>query len=233
MTETRLQTTADGSKTLYSERYGQSYHSHRGALSEAKHVFLEASGVAARLRAGQPTRVLEVGFGTGLNFLVTADLALRADASLHYCALERSLLSLADLSSLGYRDVLSQEELFDAFLEGLPKEPPAGRYRLSLYPTVTLELLLGEATAQTLDGRFDAVYHDAFSPDSNPELWSEGFLRGLYASMASHAVLSSYCVKGTVRRRLQELGFAVRKRPGPAGGKREMMVAAIEAGVLE
>lgn len=219
-----LLTTADGSKTLYSETYAQTFHSHNGALAEARHVFLEGSGVAARLAAKQPVRVLEVGFGTGLNFLLSADLALERGSSLHYCALERELLPASTVERLGYRDHLTHGELADSLLRAL--EDARSGQRIAVAPGVTLELLLGEATAQRLPAAgFDAIYQDAFSPDANPELWAEPFLRGLYDALRPGGVLSSYCVKGAVRRALQGLGFVALRRPGPPGGKREMLVA--------
>ena len=84
----RIVNTADGSRTLYSDHYEQTMHSRRGALTESRHVFLKGAGVAARLGQDEPTRVLEIGFGTGLNFFVTADAALRADTPLTYVALD-------------------------------------------------------------------------------------------------------------------------------------------------
>jgi tRNA U34 5-methylaminomethyl-2-thiouridine-forming methyltransferase MnmC len=224
----RLVTTRDGSKTLYSEGYGQTFHSDRGALSEARHVFLEGSGVAARLASRTPTRVLEVGFGSGLNFLLSADLALSSGAALYYCALDKSLVDADLLTRLGYRDLLAHGALFDALVQGLGDlNAVTGRRLLAVQPGVRLELLLGEATLQALPGAaFDAVYQDAFSPDANPELWSEDFLRRLYQSLKEGGRLSTYSVKGEVRRRLEGLGFSVERRPGPIGGKREMLVAA-------
>ncbi len=224
----RVVNTADGSRTLYSDSYGQTMHSHRGALTESRHVFLEGAGVAVRLGQGAATHVLEVGFGTGLNFFLTADLALKTGAPLEYVALERDLLPSRLIKGLGYEAGLEHRSLLQKFFEvrdNLP-EPPAGRYTFSLAKGVGLELRLGDAAGARLEpGRYDAVYLDAFSPDANPELWSEDFLGRLYRALRPGGCLSSYCVKGEVRRRLQALGFAVHKRPGPPGGKREMLVA--------
>ena len=222
------QTTADGSQTLYSERFGQTFHSHKGALSESRHVFLKASGVEERLTAGTATRVLEVGFGTGLNFFLSADAALGAGSSLSYCALERELLPIEIVQSLTYGEHLHQPALVVKYLEfraQLPETLAAGSYRFE-HGTVKLEILLGEATEQTLThGHYDAVYQDAFSPDANPELWSTEFLTNLYEALKPGGVLTTYCVKGTVRRQLQTIGFDVHKLPGPIGGKREMLRA--------
>lgn len=129
--------TSDGSRTLHSDRYAQTYRSLHGALTESRHVFLEGSGVAERLRAGRSTAVLEVGFGTGLNFLVTArawelleghagpdrsaapersapamDVGARpvganSPVGLSYTALENELPPLARLAALGYEELLA------------------------------------------------------------------------------------------------------------------------------
>ncbi len=91
---------------------------------------------------------------------------------------------------------------------------------------VRLELLLGEASAQPLPkGSVHAVYHDAFSPEVNPELWTEDFLGKLVAALKPGGTLVSYCVQGAVQRRLEALGTEVAKRPGPKGGKREVLTA--------
>lgn len=223
--------TDDGSATLYSLRYRQSYHSRHGALSEARHVFLDGSGVAALLASAGRARVLEVGFGTGLNFLVTADHALRCGAELHYVALERKLPSARSLGALEFGRHLEHPHLFARLLAARAgTAAPAGRWRLDFGPA-RLELRCGDARDALLEeGGYDAVYHDAFSPDVNPELWGEDFLARLHRALAPGGRLATYTVKGEVRRRLQGLGFAVAKRPGPPGGKREVLVARREAG---
>lgn len=220
--------TADGSATLFSAPYGQTFHSIKGALSEARHVFLEASGVLEKLTGGCAVKVLEVGFGTGLNFFLSADAALKGDTSLEYTALERNLLEADTVRGLAYDVHLECPELAEAYLTfraSLPKLVPEGVY-LWAFDRVRLELCVGEATAQNfVDDTYRAVYQDAFSPDANPELWKEGFLKTLYRATEPGGVLTTYSVKGEVRRRLQGVGFGVQKRPGPPGGKREMLVA--------
>ena len=225
----RIVNTADGSRTLYSDHYEQTMHSRQGALTESRHVFLKGAGVAAQLGQDEPMRVLEIGFGTGLNFFVTADLALTTHTPLDYVALERDLLPSQVIRELEYERGLEHKGLLQTFFDArdkLPEPPPVGRYAFHLAKGVGLELRLGEATDVRLEpGQYGAVYMDAFSPDANPELWTEDFLEGLYHTLIPGGTLSSYCVKGAVRRRLQALGFTVRKRPGPPGGKREMLVA--------
>lgn len=242
-------TTDDGSLTLYSGRYGQAYASRRGALTESRAVFLDGSGVAARLAAGDGVRVLEVGFGTGLNFFLTAHTywqhrRTQPGARLYYTALEHELLTAEELADLGYGALLGCETLFSRYLAwraalAFGAGAPTGTQRLIL-PGVTLELHLGDAALQASPGalpkdtlpkdtlpkdHFHAVYQDAFSPDANPELWSEAFLGVLVAALRPGGTLVSYCVKGEVRRRLERLGMKVFRRPGPEGGKREVLLA--------
>jgi tRNA U34 5-methylaminomethyl-2-thiouridine-forming methyltransferase MnmC len=233
--------TADGSATLYSARYAQLFASEKGALSEARHVFLDGSGAAASLAAGRAVRVLEVGFGTGLNFFVTAQAALAyPGARLKYTALEHTLLPAETVQQLGYRALLGSE-LVESYLEWRAQlEPTPGSHTFVAgggekgegkgdgveEDRVRLELLLGDATTQRLPvAAFDTVYHDAFSPEVNAELWTEAFLGILVVALGPGGTLVSYCVQGAVRRRLRALGLAVAKRPGPPGGKREVLFA--------
>lgn len=225
--------TKDGSKTLYSERYAQTFHSDKGAVTESKHVFLESSEVAPKLRAGESVSVLEVGFGTGLNFFLTADIAVKHQAKLSYTALEQTLLPASVVQHLGYEEHLENEgvlESYLAFRQSLPEDVENGQYIFE-YHGVRLTLLVGEATTGTLGvnligvNLFDAIYQDAFSPDANPELWSEDFFAKLYGVLKPSGKLTTYSVKGDVRRTLRKVGFVVQKRPGPLGGKREMLIA--------
>lgn len=219
----KLVITNDGSKTLFSEQYNQTFHSDKGALAESKHVFLESSGVADRLRQAKATKVLEVGFGTGFNFFLTADLALQHSVSLEYVALEQKLLSAQTINSLGYHDYLVNKKLLKSFLEY--RENKTGVFE---FEGIRLELKLGNALNQELRPQYyDAIYQDAFSPDANSELWSAEFLEKLKNSLKHKGKLSTYSVKGKIRRRLVSLGFKVEKLSGPKNGKREILLATL------
>ncbi len=221
-----IKTTADGSNTLFSSAYNQTFHSDKGAVTESKHVFLDASGVTERLHLRQDTSVLEVGFGTGLNFFLTADLAIKSEANLNYVALEKDLLEAEVIQSLGFERYLQDSELIEKYLRFRRALMQTSNQAIFEYKNVVLTLGLGEATSQHFAKEtFDAIYQDAFSPDANPELWTGELFSNLFVALKPNGRLTTYSVKGDVRRALQSVGFKVKKHPGPPGGKREMLVA--------
>ncbi|MDR9391064.1 MAG: tRNA (5-methylaminomethyl-2-thiouridine)(34)-methyltransferase MnmD [Trueperaceae bacterium] len=245
-----LHRTDDGSATLWSDAAQQTYHSGRGALAEARHVFLAGSGVADRLAdpsggAGRPLHVLEVGLGTGLNLLLTLDAQARRRPPhpLIYRALEAATPDPALVDRLGYEAHLHAPSLAaawravltDLHARGAPPGPP-DPYAFAPAPDARLEVALGPATdargaphgaaaTALAPGTLDAIYHDAFSPDASPALWSEAFLAACARALRPGGRWVSYTVAGAVRRRLAAAGLDVRKAPGPPGGKREMTVA--------
>ena len=233
--------TNDGSRTLKSERYGETYHSTNGALTEARHVFLDATGVAQRLAAGTPTSVLEIGFGLGLNTLLSADLADHHEAALDFHSFENALVSAETLDELEYAKLLVKPPLALAvreFIAGIHDQGSSSAshlthsinlaHSINLTSGITLTLHLQDASAvdfkQLFHRRFHGIFLDAFSPDTNAECWTPEFMAGLAHALASDGKLSTYSAKGTVRRAMVAAGLKVTKLPGPPG-KREMLVA--------
>jgi tRNA U34 5-methylaminomethyl-2-thiouridine-forming methyltransferase MnmC len=216
--------TIDGSNTIFSNRYGETYHSKFGAVTESRHIFLEASGVVNRLTSRQKTRVLEVGFGLGLNFFLTADCALSSSASLEYHAFEHDLPSVDTLQSVGYASLLQHPQCIAQLLEQLASG--VGKHqKLQLSDRVTLHLHHYDVCLATLPAEyFHAIYLDPFSPDTNPECWSEVFIKTLALALHQEGGLATYSAKGMVRRAMMAAGLQVQKLPGPPG-KREFLLA--------
>jgi tRNA U34 5-methylaminomethyl-2-thiouridine-forming methyltransferase MnmC len=213
-----LHQTADGTGTLYSSKMQESYHSLNGAAQESRHVFIEAG---LKQCPATSIHVFEIGFGTGLNALLTWGEAKRDHLDVTYTAVEAYPLPLETTASLGYE---SLEPLLtkDAFsnLHVSPWECPVVLEK----GCFTLCKLKGDFTTQNLTDTFDLIYFDAFAPDKQPEMWEEPLFAALYASMNENGILVTYCAKGEVRRRLQRCGFLVERIPGPPG-KREMLRA--------
>jgi len=236
--EIEIKATADQSNTAYSARFEQTYHSTHGAVAESKHVFIDGAGVHDRLRRGLPTRVLEIGFGLGLNCLLSSDCAAKYRTELTFVSVENDLISPAILEKLNYSPWLENPAL-TLDLAGVLQQQYKGAgtehrliYSGLLGEYTALELFSTNANkpafAAALESRaaFHAIYLDAFSPDTNPECWSETFLHWLSSQLDSNGILATYSVKGAVRRALSSAGMNVRKLPGPPG-KREVLQATL------
>ena len=220
--------TEDGSRTLYCAGFGQSYRSTHGALTEARHVFLDGAMLPRMLAAKPQMRILEIGFGTGLNFLLSAAASQSADTMLCYTGLDIAVPGLKQLLLLGYGDIASLRQVHAALVRwhrALPDAIPRGEYSVLLLPHCRLTLNIGDATTQALPAsHFDVVYLDGFSPKVNPELWTPEFLQALFDATAPGGVLATYSCAGKVRRGLLRAGYTVQRRPGPPG-KREVLAA--------
>ena len=218
--------TADGSKTLFCPIHQQTYHSIHGALTESRHVFIEGAELATRLSVSSDLDILEIGFGTGLNYLLTVQQADKTGVSLHYTALERRILPASLLEKLDYGTLLDCTEHSKLLLRHLSSCDLAGGGRTPVFPYKNTSLQLYkhiDALFADCSPRFDIVYHDGFSPDCNAELWSCDVIGNLYSQLRQGGTLVTYSAKGDVRRAMLRAGFLVTRLPGPPG-KREMLV---------
>jgi tRNA U34 5-methylaminomethyl-2-thiouridine-forming methyltransferase MnmC len=206
---THLVHTADGSPSLYSERFGQHYHSMHGAVQESRHVFLEHGLQAQHQRT---IRLLEFGFGTGLNAWLTAQL----DVLVKYTALEAFPVEMAMAEAYA-------EQLPDPLLLMDMHRAPWG-LPAPLAPHFSLLKLQQDFLSPLPVGPFNVVYFDAFSPEKQPELWTTDMFLRIWQACDTGAVLTTYCAKGQVRRNMVRAGWKVEKLPGPPG-KREMLRA--------
>jgi len=214
-------TTADGSKTLYHAEVGEHYHSKHGAHQESIHVFLK-SGLQFFLEKENRNgaSILEVGFGTGLNFLLTADYCGENSLKLDYCGIEAFPLPLEVISHTEYNQYVSAD-LWDVF---------RSEYKNALMETVKLSNFIDFRVAHTDvlnfedDGMFDVIYFDAFAAIHQPEMWSDETLAHVCKFLKPGGVFVTYAITGNLKRSMKALGFAVEKAPG-APGKREMLRA--------
>lgn len=213
--------TADGSKTLYHPAIGEHYHSRHGAVQESRHVFL-GMGLSHFVEQHQPlaVSVLEIGFGTGLNFLLTADSCHAKGIALDYTGVEAYPLLLPTLSQTGYDDYVSRE-LWAAFLARYTDSLAAPQVILD---GCSLEITHCPVMEFTTEKRFDVLYFDAFAAVHQPEMWTEETLRHVCALLKPCGVFVTYAITGHLKRTLKSFGFTIEKVPG-APGKREMLRA--------
>ena len=219
MFNVEVRPTADGSSTLYVPALDEHYHSTHGAVQEARHVYLGAALEPALAAATGPLRVLEVGFGTGLNALLTLQRSLTAPVPLAYDTVEKHPLPPAVVTALHAERYLLNPELLGYFQQ---LHAAAWDEAVPLLPGFRLRKITGELQRTTLPpAAYHVLYFDAFAPDKQPDMWTAAVFAQLYAAAAPGALLTSYCAKGSFRRSLQAAGWLVEKLPGPVG-KREM-----------
>ncbi|MEX2484946.1 MAG: tRNA (5-methylaminomethyl-2-thiouridine)(34)-methyltransferase MnmD [Brumimicrobium sp.] len=215
--ERKIVDTGDGSKTIHLPEWNESYHSKHGAVQEALHVFIESGLKQIRKTEIQ---ILEVGFGTGLNCLLTLITAKKLNKNIIYTGLEAFPVSTDELSQLAYE---SLPEVKDYKQEFLKIHEASWEELVDISPTFKLEKVeqkLNNFNPQKIS--FDLIYFDAFGPRVQPEMWTLEIFKKLFYAMNSNGILVTYCAKGQVRRDLIEAGFQVEKIPGPPG-KREML----------
>lgn len=211
-----IEYTDDGSATLFVRELNEHYHSTKGARSESQHIFIDMG--LKYLQNPQP-RILEVGFGTGLNAFLSLLAAHENNRTVHYTTLELYPLEWELVAGLNYSDSPLFKHIHTAPWE---EEVEIAPHFTLLKKNIDFT---GFQEGVHNNSPFDIVYFDAFAPEKQPEMWTQQLFDTLFRTMAPGAVLTSYCAKGVVRRRMQEAGFTVERLPGPPGGKREILRA--------
>lgn len=215
--------TADGSKTIYNPVVGENYHSRNGALQESEHVFLN-SGLRYFLadKTVDEISILEVGFGTGLNFLLSADFCTMREMKLDYVGIEAYPLSTEMIGQTGYEQYVSPG-LWGSFI---------GTYQAAMQNTVGLNGYVNLHIAPlpllefVSDKQFDVIYFDAFASANQPEMWSEESIKNTIRYLKPGGVFVTYAITGNLKRMLKALNCKIEKAPG-ALGKREMLRATL------
>jgi tRNA U34 5-methylaminomethyl-2-thiouridine-forming methyltransferase MnmC len=208
--DTKLILTQDGSHTLYVPGMDEHYHSRFGALTESKHIFINAG--LASLPPGEIS-VLEVGFGTGLNALLTALHAGREKIRVSYTTLEKYPLDPSLVSLLNYGTLTGEGG--GELLRAIHKAP--WNTLMAITEWFALEKRQTDLTAEAPSGVYDLVYFDAFGPDKQPEMWTEEVMHRIASATHSGSVFVTYSAKGNLKRMLRSMGFEVEHLPGPPG----------------
>jgi tRNA U34 5-methylaminomethyl-2-thiouridine-forming methyltransferase MnmC len=227
-----VQVTDDQSRTLIVRGSQVAYHSGSGACSETRHVYLNNSGVADRLASGQATSVLEIGLGTGMGMLLTLDTSQTSGTPLSYTAIEYRWLDAELLRTLKLTELLEDPSIVERYLrwrESIGQPRLGEQYRWQAGPTQCVVVEHRDALdwVATARSTYDAIYFDPFAPDTNPHLWTTGFLAKMRGLLHDDGRLVTYCVSRAVRDAFTSAGFGVARVPGPTGGKREVMIATL------
>lgn len=217
MSSPQLFETEDGSHSLFSDLYKVSYHSKYGAVQETAHVFIDA-GLNFQRQRLNTISVLEVGFGSGLNALMTLQAAENWKLKVIYHTIESNPIDLPVVQQLNYNDILDIPHLKASFLQ-MHSLTANRTHQLNDHFQFCkwIEKLEAFETAE----KFDVIYFDAFAPTAQPELWTATIFQRLYDCLNPKGVLVTYCAKGVVKRTLKSVGFEIDAIPGPPG-KREM-----------
>lgn len=208
----------DGSDTLISSQFGVSYHSTHGALQESITVFLAAGLHYARHNFISNIKVLEMGFGTGLNSLLTLIEAEKYRCPIEYSTLEAYPISPEEADSLNYLKLLKCTSLSKHFRLMHTSE---SNCEIKMNEYFTFKKHLRKIEDFNPSNKYNVVYYDAFAPTTQPELWNEAMMKRIYDMLEDNAVFVSYCAKGSFKRALKAAGFILQSLPGPPG-KREM-----------
>lgn len=213
-----IEVTADGSTTLRVEAWNEPYHSMHGAIRESLHVFIK-NGL--HLCHKKELRILEIGFGTGLNALLSLMEAEDRQNMIRYTGIEAFPLTADEIGQLNYLQQLNAPAYEDVFnhMHTCPWETEN-----ELTPSFTLIKNQCDILRFTAEMQFDLIYFDAFGAGVQPELWTEAVFNQMYRALDEGGILVTYAARGSVRRAMQAVGFRVERLPGPPG-KREMLRA--------
>lgn len=223
-------TTADGSKTIQLEDWNEQYHSIHGAIQESKHVFIKdgLQYFVERFPKKQNISILEIGFGTGLNALLTLLESDKKDYSVNYIGVEAYPVSAEEISQLNYDSVLTEahsktwfKDLHECYWEEAHQLTP--KFSVTKQKQFFKDI--------SLKNQIDIIYFDAFGARVQPELWTESIFKIMFKALKDDGVLVTYSAKGSVRRAMQAVGFTVERLPGPPG-KREMLRALKNSSII-
>jgi tRNA U34 5-methylaminomethyl-2-thiouridine-forming methyltransferase MnmC len=214
----KIITTNDGSHSLLHEALNETYHSTNGAIQESTHVFIK-NGFDFVLEKKKDVKILEVGFGTGLNTWLTLKAVGMNNPVVHYTSLDAFPIEESIWSQLNYAEGAEDKTLFEK-IHGVTwneSHKITPQFQLRKLKTTLQEVELGA-------NHYDLIYFDAFAPNKQPEMWQFPLLQKVVASMNSGAAFVTYCAQGQLKRDLKSLGLVVESLPG-SPGKREMVRA--------
>lgn len=226
MTDVRIIETEDGSHSLFVPALNETYHSFHGAIRESQHIYINM-GLKHWLGKfpGKNAAILEVGFGTGLNVLLSLQFAFLHKSAFHFTTLEPFPLDLSLIEKLNYVGKLQQKCAMDIDLLHLNKVIHSCNWNEThqlLENFLFTKLGVKLENYQAAENQFDIIYFDAFAPNKQAELWEAPVLAKIHDLLKRGGILVTYCAKGQFKRDLRTVGFEVETLPAPPG-KKEMV----------
>ena len=205
--------TNDGSHSIFNPEVNETYHSRHGAIVEAEYVFIK-NGLLAENK--KEFNILEVGFGTGLNALLTAQQAQQKKIAINYYGIELYPVPKESYIQLNFTELIGEKKskLLQIHECKWEKENVINDF----FKLTKNEIALENYTSRT---KFDIIYFDAFSPEKQPELWTAEVFQNIYDLLNEDGFLVTYCAKGVVKRTMKAVGFEIIVLDGPPG-KRQM-----------
>jgi tRNA U34 5-methylaminomethyl-2-thiouridine-forming methyltransferase MnmC len=213
----QLITTSDGSHTIYVPELNEHYHSIHGAVQESNFIFIRSG---FDMVSANPLNIFEVGFGTGLNALLTASKTISGKRMVNYTAIEKYPLEETIVRSLNHHLFAGEsgKELYN-LIHSSPWEQ-----LVSISENFNLRKIRNDITLWPPSGRYNLIYFDAFGPDKQPEMWTTEVFSSISSITEKEGILVTYSAKGEVKRNLKACGFEVALLPGPPG-KRQIIRA--------
>ena len=209
----KLVITNDGSHSIFNPEVNETYHSKHGAIVEAEYVFIK-NGLLAENK--KQFSILEVGFGTGLNALLTAQKAQQKKIAINYHGIELYPVPKESYIQLNFTELIGEEKskLLNLHECNWEEEHVINKF----FKLTKNEIALENYTSKT---KFDIIYFDAFSPEKQAELWTAEVFQNMYNLLNEDGFLVTYCAKGVVKRTMKAVGFEIVVLDGPPG-KRQM-----------
>ncbi len=211
---------SDGSNTLFSNIIGEHYHSTFGAKQESEHIFIN-SGLIFLANNIKCIKIFEVGFGTGLNAILTYIASKNLNLKIEYHSIESYPLDINIIKKLDYNKLFDEMQIetfykihnveWDKLIE------IDNNFSIKKIKNKIEEYDFNEV-------KFDLIYFDAFSREKQPELWSYDIINKISKNTNLNGVFVTYSCNGDLKRNLKSLGFKIEKIPGPIG-KREILRA--------
>jgi tRNA U34 5-methylaminomethyl-2-thiouridine-forming methyltransferase MnmC len=209
--------TADGSHTIYVPELDEHYHSIYGAIQESEYIFIRNGLDFCK---SDPVKIFEVGFGTGLNALLTALRCAEGNRQVFYTSVEKYPLEDSVLKSLNYPCLTGDDGM--RIFESIHSSGWESIHNIS--PNFNIAKIRGDMASLYPDGVYDLIYFDAFGPDKQPEMWTQEIFMKISNITRSGGIFVTYSVKGEVKRNLRSAGFDIKLLPGPPG-KRHILRA--------